>query len=235
MKVNSVISTEHIGNARRLPSSTSGKAVLLLMVGVVIGLLLGLTAATVSAQTIVDEWATVQAPKPPGLKPVTIDPKVTALLVLDILKQNCNAERRPRCVASVPKIQSLLTQARANGVPVIYSHFPGTTPLDIWKEVAPVGGEPVVGANADKFVGTDLEKILKEKGVKTVVIVGAAAEGAVLMTGSGAALRGFQVIVPVDGVSSAATYAEQYTAWHLANAPTISQAVTLTRIDMIKF
>jgi len=48
-------------------------------------------------------------------------------------------------------------------------------------------------------------------------------------------LRGFQVIVPVDGASSSTTYAEQYTAWHLTNAPTISQAVTLTRIDMIKF
>ena len=37
-------------------------------------------------ETIVDEWATVQAPKPPELKPVTVDPKVTALLVLDIVK-----------------------------------------------------------------------------------------------------------------------------------------------------
>ena len=32
-------------------------------------------AAPASAQTIVDEWATVQAPKPPELKPVTLDPK----------------------------------------------------------------------------------------------------------------------------------------------------------------
>ena len=43
-----------------------------------------------TGQTIVDEWATVQAPKPPELKPLTLDPKTTALLVLDIIKQSCN-------------------------------------------------------------------------------------------------------------------------------------------------
>jgi len=192
-------------------------------------------APSAFAQTIVDEWASVKVPPAPELKPVTIDPKATALLILDVLKQNCNPERRPRCVASVPRIQSLLTQARAKGVPVIYSLFGGATSADIWKEVAPIGGDPVVTSSADKFVGTDLEKILRGKGIKTVVAVGAAAHGAVLHTASGAALRGFQVIVPVDGMSAENTYPEQYTAWHLANAPTISQRVTITRVNLIRF
>ena len=48
-----------------------------------------------SAQTIIDEWSTVQAPKPPELKPVTIEAQGTALLVLDFVSQTCNAERRP--------------------------------------------------------------------------------------------------------------------------------------------
>ena len=51
-----------------------------------------------SAQTIIDEWSTVQAPKPPELKPVTIEAQGTALLVLDFVSQTCNAERRPRCL-----------------------------------------------------------------------------------------------------------------------------------------
>jgi nicotinamidase-related amidase len=88
---------------------------------------------------------------------------------------------------------------------------------------------------SDKFLGTDLEKILKEKGIKTVIITGTAAHGAVLLTGSEAAFRGFKVIVPVDGMSSENTYFEQYTAYHLANAPGVGQQVTLTRIDMIKY
>jgi len=189
----------------------------------------------VFAQTIVDEWATVKAPPPPELKPVTIDPKVTALLMLDILKQNCNPERRPRCVASVPKIQGLLTQARAKGMPVIYSRSSQATVADILPEVAPRSDEPLVASNADKFVRTDLEKILKEKGIKTVIVVGTAAHGAVLYTATGSAYRGFKVIVPVDGMSSENTYFEQYVAYQLANGPGFQEAVTLTKFDLIRY
>jgi nicotinamidase-related amidase len=205
--------------------------------GLALGAMILLASATSQAQTkdIIDEWATVQAPKPPELKPVTINPKETALLILDIVSQVCNAERRPRCVASVPKIQALLSEARAKGVVVIYSVAGAATVADIWKEVAPLGSEPVVKSSADKFYNTDLEKILKEKGIKTVIVVGSAAHGAVLNTGSQAAFRGFKVIVPVEGMSSENTYFEQYTAYHLANAPGVAQQVTLTRIDMIKY
>ncbi|HWX76273.1 MAG TPA: cysteine hydrolase [Candidatus Acidoferrales bacterium] len=185
-------------------------------------------------KTIIDEWATVQAPKPPELKPVTLDPKITALLVLDFVKQTCNTERRPRCLDSVPKVQTLLKQARAKGVTVIHSTTTAATPADIAKELTPLEGEPIVKASADKFFKTDLEKILSEKGIKTVVVVGTAAQGAVLNTASQAAFRGLQVIIPVDGMSAENTYFEQYTIYHLANAPGVGQQVTLTKIDMIK-
>jgi nicotinamidase-related amidase len=206
--------------------------------GAALGFTILFTAATsvlAQTKTIIDEWATVQAPKPPELKPVTLDPKTTALLMLDFVKQTCNNERRPRCVASVPKVQGLLNQARANKASVVFSISTAVTPADILKEVAPLEGEPMVKAMAQKFLGTDLEKILKEKGIQTVVVVGTAAHGAVLLTGSEAAFRGFKVIVPVDGMSSENTYFEQYTAYHLANAPGVAQQVTLTRIDMIKY
>ncbi len=192
------------------------------------------SAGSAAAQTIVDEWAAVKVPPPPELKPVTIDPKVTALLILDIQPQTCNAERRPRCLPSVPRIQGLLAQARAKGVAVVYSLAAGGTAADIFKEVAPVAGDPVVLSGPDKFFGTDLEKILKEKGISTVITVGTASHGAVLYTASGAALRGLKVIVPVDGISADNTYAEQYTAWHLANAPRVGAQVTLTQINLIR-
>jgi nicotinamidase-related amidase len=185
-------------------------------------------------KTIIDEWGTVQAPKPPELKPVTIDPKTTALLVLDFVKQTCNNERRPRCISSVPKVQALLNLARSKGVAVVYSITTAATPADTLKEVAPLEGEPIVKASADKFFKTDLEKILNDKGIKTVVVVGTAAQGAVLNTASQAAFRGLQVIVPVDGMSAENTYFEQYTAHHLTTSPGVGQQVTLTSIDMIK-
>jgi Isochorismatase family len=160
----------------------------------------GITPA--SAQTIVDDWSKVQAPKPPELKTVTLDPKTTALLVLDFVKQTCNTERRPRCLTSVPHVQALLKLARDKGVLVVRSITTAATPADILKDVAPLEGEPIVKSSADKFLKTDLEKILNDKGIKTVVVVGTAAHGAVLNTGSQAAFRGLQVIIPVDGMSS---------------------------------
>ena len=65
-------------------------------------------SAAACAASIVDEWTTVKAPPLPALTPVTIDPKTTALLMLDFNQQTCNAERRPRCIASIPKVMTLL-------------------------------------------------------------------------------------------------------------------------------
>lgn len=217
-------------------NGTALKQLLIFVCGLAMAACLAVAATPLSstAQTIVDEWNTVKAPPAPELKSVTIDPRVTALLILDIQKQNCNMERRPRCVASVPKIQGLLARTRAKGVSVIYSLGAGTA-ADIYQEVAPLGGEPVVTSGPDKFLGTDLEEILKERRITTVIVTGTAAHGAVIYTASGAALRGFKVIVPVEGMSAENTYAEQYTAWHLANAPRVGAQVTLTRMDMIQY
>jgi len=160
------------------------------------------------AQTIVDEWNSVKTPPAPELKPVTLDPSTTALLMLDFNKQSCNVERRPRCIASIPIVSKLLKEARSKGVKVIYSLSFGATIADIARDLAPSEGEPAVTSGPDKFLGTDLEKILREKGVKTVIVTGTVANGAVLYTASGAALRGMRVIIPVDGMSAESTYAE---------------------------
>ena len=57
-----------------------------------------------------------------------------------------------------------------------------------------------------------------------------------LYTASGAALRGYKVIVPVDGLSANDLYATQFTVWNLVHAtPMFVKGVTLTRSDMIKF
>jgi nicotinamidase-related amidase len=203
-------------------------------VTIIVGFLLCQGVTPASGQTIIDEWSKVQAPKTPELKAVTLDPKGAALLVLDFVKQTCNNERRPRCPASVPQVQALLKLARDKGLLVVHSITTAATPADILKEVAPLEGEPMVKSSADKFFRTDLEKILNDKGIKTVVVVGTAAHGAVIYTASQAAFRGMQVIVPVDGMSSENTYFEQYTVYHLSNAPGVGQQVTLTKIDMIK-
>jgi nicotinamidase-related amidase len=194
---------------------------------------LGLAVSAASAQTIVDEWATVKAPPAPELKPANLDPKTTALLMLDFVAPNCT--QRPRCMASIPAVKKLLGEARAKGMLIVYSTGPTGKRADTLAELAPTDNDPVVTTGADKFVNTDLEKILKAGGTQTVIAMGTAAHGAVLYTASAASTRGMKVILPVDGISAEGPYAEQYTAWHLANAPLVSRNVTLTKIDLIKF
>jgi len=189
----------------------------------------------VAPTSIVDEWTAVKVPPPPALKPVTVDPTTTAFLILDIVTQTCNLERRPRCVASVPKIAALLARATEKKMLVIYSIVSGGKVDDILPAVRPFPGQPVVTATLDKFLGTDLDTILKGQNIKTIIVAGTAAHGAVMTTSSEAAQRGFQVDVPVDLMSAELLYAEQYVAWHLANAPAIAARITLTRSDLIRF
>jgi nicotinamidase-related amidase len=193
-------------------------------------LLPGLQGAA-SAQTIVDQWTSVKRPPAPVLKSVTVDPKTTALLVLDFVPKTCGP--KPRCLASLPKIAAFLKQARAHKMPVVYSVTLGATTADIYKQIAPLPSEPYVAAHADKFIGTDLEKMLKGMHVTTIIPVGVTAEGAVLYTASHAAFLGFKVIDPVDGSSAGSAYAELATAWVLSNAPTVGQQTTLTSFDKI--
>lgn len=193
------------------------------------------TSGPLFAQTIIDEWGAVKAPPAPELKTVTIEPATTALLLLDFNKQTCNEKTRPRCISSIPVMADFAKKAREKGVQVIYSLSPGASVTDIAKELAPAAGEPVVTSGPDKFFGTDLEKIIRDKGVTTVIVTGTAAHGAVIYTASGAALRGIKVLVAVDGVSAENTYAEQYTAWHLITAPRVSAQVTLTKTALINF
>jgi nicotinamidase-related amidase len=189
------------------------------------------------AQTVIEEWGSAKLPPPPALKAATLNPAETALLVMDFTNQTCSMQRRPRCAASVAKVQKLVALARAKGALVIYSvAVPGSTAADILKELTPAPGELVLPPlGPDKFINSDLEKTLKAKGVKTVVALGTQAQTSVLHTGAAAALRGFKVIVPVDGMSSDDVFPELYTAWHLATAARISAQVTLTRLDMIGY
>jgi nicotinamidase-related amidase len=192
-----------------------------------------LAVVSARANNIVDEWTSVKLPPAPALKAVKVEPKTTALLMLDLNTQNCG--RRPRCMNSIAPVKKLLEQARANGLTVIFSIGGNGSTADILKDVAPLPNEPWVQSNSNKFLRTDLENILKGKGIETVIVVGTAAHGAVLHTGSEAALRGMKVVVPVDGMSAEAEFFELSTAWLLANGPGFGQRVTLTKVDMISY
>ena len=125
---------------------------------------------------------------------------------------------------------------------VVYS-TPATVP-PILPEVAPADGDPsVAGLAQDRFFDTPLDELLRSKGISSVILVGWRADGSVLYTAVGAAIRTYTVVVPMDGTSAAQSY-DLAVGWYQlltqlnanpTNEPLRKGAVTLSRIDSIEF
>jgi nicotinamidase-related amidase len=195
-------------------------------------------AGPVWAGDIITDWDSVKLPPKPELKSVTVDPKTTALLVLDLMKNNCG--ERPRCAAIVPNVKKLIDQARAHNMMIVYNLTGASKPEDmVDASVMPKPGDFMIknGRGGDKFIDSNLDAGLKEKGIKTVIITGTSAQGAVATSSNGATGRGYKAVVPVDGTASEDSFRELYAIFHLAGGgpAALTQNVTVTRSDLIKF
>jgi nicotinamidase-related amidase len=203
------------------------------------GALLAASLGSPSIADVFSDWNPAVIPPPPELKEVTVDPATTALLFLDIMKGGCTA--RPRCVAAVPNMVRLHNEARAHNMVVWYSLVGSqgkATPDDVMDAaIKPRAGEWYRQGGPDKFMGSTLQPTLREAGIKTVIVCGNSFQGATVGTASGAAQRGYKVIVPVDCSAGEDEYHEQYAAFHLAKGGPVgvTSNVTMTRSTMIKF
>jgi len=187
------------------------------------------------AGDIISDWGKAVPPPPPALKEVTIDASTTALLILNMMQANCN--RRERCKAAFPNVKRLHDEARAHNMMVWYS-FVGGGPETVYDpSIKPRDGEWYSINGGDKFIGSTLEPLLTEHGIKTVIICGTSFQGATAGTASGATQRGFKAIVPVDCSSSEDEYHEQYAAFHVSvgGPALLTSNTTLTRSTMMKF
>jgi len=189
-----------------------------------------------------------QLPASPIPVPVILDPKTTALLVLDMAESPCNAQ--PKCVALVPRVASLLAAARKVGAWVIHSSAdpigitaPITQPPFLGS-VAPIRGEPVViGGSQDRFFATLLDQLLRRKNIVTLVLCGWRENGSVLYTAVGATIRNYTVVVADDATSATQDYDVAIGRYQLLtqlnanpnNEPLKPATVTLSRTDLISF
>jgi nicotinamidase-related amidase len=107
----------------------------------------------------------------------------TALLVIDV--QLCNFEESPpvhRGSDLLSKIRTLVTQARAVGVPIIYVQHcgpegaidqPGTPGWQIRPAIAPVEGDAMVQkCHPDAFQDTSPQRELETGGIERLIITG---------------------------------------------------------------
>jgi len=185
---------------------------------------------------------TLQMPANPDPVPVALNPVTTALLIFDVVEHI--AGRQPICKAKmVPAITSLLTRARKAGVTIGYGTR--TPNMAEWlPEVVPQPGDIKIENQAqDRFYKTELDEILKAKGITTLILTGWKVSGSVTYTSVGATLRGYTVVVPVDASLDATDYEiaiGQYQILHqnssnAANEPLKNRASTLSRTDLFTF
>lgn len=184
-------------------------------------------------------WAAQDGPNIPQPGPVTLDPQTTALLVLD-LSTRCNNPQEI-CSELVPHVARILPKARASSVFTVFvvSAAARGTPLgDPWGGFQRQPEEPVIYPDGfDKFVDGELHALLRERGIKTVIITGASAHVSVLYTASTAArIHGYEVVIPLDGMISARPYEHQYTVHQFTVLPAgVADRFRFTTLDMVEF
>ncbi len=147
-----------------------------------------------------------------GLKP--------ALLVIDMLEVFVRGKLRAEgAEAIIPSIRRLRDAFHRAGLPVVYTndaHYPfdfevrhwgphairGSEEAKVVKELEPSEKDFVIlKRRYDAFFATDLDMLLRELSVDTVVLTGVATDICVLHTAAGAFFRGYRVIVVEDGTA----------------------------------
>jgi nicotinamidase-related amidase len=147
------------------------------------------------------------------------EPARAALVVVDMLKDHLTPGRPsevPRAREIVPALRKRIDDARKAGVPVLFvvdEHEPDDPDLDLWGAHNVKGTDgpeiwPDLGARSSDrvvkkstysaFVGSELQGVLDELRVETLILTGCLTELGLLATATDAMQRGFAVEVPPD-------------------------------------
>lgn len=129
-----------------------------------------------------------------------------ALLVVDVQQQffGISPETAQSLNAAIPRINEAMAFFRAKGLPVIVVQhideadglIPGTPDFALPDSLAVLPSDPVVHKTyGNAFNKTELEPILRAKGVDTIVVAGFCAEFCVLSTYRGALDRDFPALL----------------------------------------
>ncbi|MCY0883643.1 MAG: cysteine hydrolase [Acidianus infernus] len=165
----------------------------------------------------------VEVPKIPEEKEIELNPRDTALIIVDMQNDFVRKEGKlpvPTAESTIKPIKDLLKKARDSSALVIYTqnwHMKDDPEFKIWGEHALAGtwGAEIIDElkpekddfiikkyRYDAFFETPLDYILRVKGIKNLIITGTVANICVLHTAGSAALRWYNVIMPKDGISA---------------------------------
>ncbi len=159
----------------------------------------------------------------PGPQPLRLKSSETAVIVVDMQNDFVHPRGKlyvPKALETVPAIAKLLAKARKSGAKIFFTqdwHGRDDPEFRIWGEHAveetwgaeivdelkPLENEFVIRkVRYDAFYGTHLEHLLRLCKVESLVVCGTVANICVLHTAGSAALRWWQVVVPVDTISA---------------------------------
>ena len=178
-------------------------------------------------------------PNKPNPVDVTVNTRTTGLLVLD-LNARCEDPKEP-CHKLIEPVAKFLPRAREAGILIVYTvadRFQGTPLARMPKAFQQQDKEPVIFPAAfDKFYSGELQPLLKARALKTLIVIGAASNQAVLYTAT-AAVRpfGYDVIIPTDGIIARGDYEQEFTLHQFTILPAgAAEKFTITQFDRITF
>jgi len=145
-----------------------------------------------------------------------------AVIVIDMINDFVSGVfKSDRAAKIIPNIKALLEPARKQKTPVIYAtdaHLPGIDPeFEVWGKHAEAGswGAEIVDELKPKkggfrvfkrkysaFQGTDLDQLLRELKVDTVILIGVVTDICIQHTAADAFFKGYKIIVPKDCVEA---------------------------------
>lgn len=167
-----------------------------------------------------------------ALKIDSLDPRTTALLLIDLQNDFVEPGApldTPMAYRNIPRIKDLIAFCRDRGIAVIYTRhahdedgsdmglfrdiYPGLGQgqaliegrrgAAIFADVAPQAGDIVVRKQRySGFFQTNLDLILRSKGIKDVAIAGATSEDCCLATARDAMYRGYRVAFLEDAIGT---------------------------------
>ena len=178
-------------------------------------------------------------PNRPEAKPLVLDGKTTAVLVLD-MNARCDDPKQV-CSKIAAPVGEFLEKARASAVPIINTVSAAAKGKPIGEVTIPLKrkeSETVIYPDAfDKFVGGELQAWLKDKGAKTLIITGSSSNAAVLYTATTAArMHRYNIVIPMDGINASSQYEHEYSLHQFTVLPSeANKLFQFTRLGMITF
>jgi nicotinamidase/pyrazinamidase len=184
----------------------------------------------------------------------SINPKTTSLIVIDMLNDFVKEKGSlvvPSAKDILPNQKKLLKKFRETSSLVVYltdNHLPDDDEFEKWpphavrgtwgaqviEELTPEENELVVPKRRySGFFGTELDLILRERGIETVVITGVLTDICVMYTSADASARGYDVVVVTDGTGSTSSENHEFALKHIREVHGATLASTKEAIQSI--